>query len=110
MGPDAELLVLAGAIHVVGLLFACALLWRFARSEPNEAWSPPEDEGGGGGGNVVPDPPSPVRPRGGGLPLPDASPARVRLREPGRLADLLPGPVRRPAHDPAPVPRPQRVT
>jgi hypothetical protein len=109
MGPDAELLVIAGVIHVIGLSFACALLWHFARTEPADTWSPPEEDDRGGGGNVVPEPPKPTRPRGGGLPLPDAVPARVRLREPGRLADLLPGRERRPAREPAPTRRPQRV-
>jgi hypothetical protein len=38
----------------------------------------------------------------------DARAARVRLRQPGRLADLLPAPPRRPAHAPSPPPVPAR--
>lgn len=106
MDADAELVLLLGGIHIVGLGFACALLWHFARTKPREAWSIPEDDGdGGGGGNVGPDAPRPTRPRGGGLPLPDAVPARVRLREPGRLADGRPGRVRRPSREPERAPQ-----
>jgi hypothetical protein len=41
----------------------------------------------------------------GGIPLDDASPARVRLRGQGRLADKLRAQARRPAREPdrAPV-------
>jgi hypothetical protein len=45
----------------------------------------------------------PVGPRegsGGGLPLPDAAPARLRLREHGRLHEHLPRRERRPAREP----------
>jgi hypothetical protein len=76
------------------------------RSQTADAWRPPdedEDDGGGGGNDRRrrPSPPSP-----GGLRLPaDASPARVRLREPGRLADGYPGRTRRPDHAPQPHPR-----
>jgi hypothetical protein len=104
MDPDAELLVIFGVIHIVGLSFACALLWHFAHSEPSENWSPPDEDGGGGGGNVIPQPPRPTRPRGGGLPLPDAVPARVRLREPGRISDARPARQRRPAREPGRTP------
>ncbi|HEX8205971.1 MAG TPA: hypothetical protein VF587_07940 [Solirubrobacteraceae bacterium] len=38
--------------------------------------------------------------RRGGVPLPDAAPAPVRLREPGRLADGYPRRTRRPEHVP----------
>lgn len=103
-----ELVALIGGVHVIGLVFAMALVWHFIRTDPADAWPPPEDESsGGGGGNIRPEPPTPVRPRGGGLPLPDAVPAGVRLREPGRLADLRPRRERRPSREP--VRRPHRV-
>lgn len=106
MDPDAELVLFLGGVHVVAIFFAFGLLWHFARAEPGRAWALPEDEddGGGGGGSAPPEPPAPTRPRGGGLPLPDAVPARVRLREPGRLGDLLPERERRPGHQPARTP------
>jgi hypothetical protein len=50
--------------------------------------------------------PRPADPRSGGgasePPLPSAAPSGVRLREPGRLGDRLPGPSRRPQHPAAP--------
>jgi hypothetical protein len=49
-----------------------------------------------------PEPPVPPRPSGEGMPVRDAEPARVRLREPARLGDGYPRPERRPAHVPAP--------
>jgi hypothetical protein len=66
----------------------------------NAKQTPPEQEGGddGGGG---PDPPPPPQPRPqGGIPLDDATPARVRLRGPGRLADRRPPRIGRPAREP----------
>jgi hypothetical protein len=57
-------------------------------------------------------PPAPIAPAprgpGGGLPLPDAAPSDVRLREPGRLADERPLPPRRPEHPPLPAPARER--
>lgn len=50
--------------------------------------------------------PRPDPPGRGGLPLPDALPSAVRLREAARLADAVPRPARRPAH--APERDPQR--
>ena len=44
----------------------------------------------------------------GGLPLPDAVPASVRLRGPGRLSELRPQRERRPAREPVPQRRPVR--
>ena len=55
-------------------------------------------EEGGRGPDQPPDPPR--RPIGG-PPLPVATPARVRLREPARLADLRPRPRRRAPREPA---------
>jgi hypothetical protein len=67
----------------------------------SSASGPPNSDGdddGGGGGT---DPPAPPADRpGGGIPLDDATPARVRLRGPGRLAERLPRRGRRPVHEP----------
>jgi hypothetical protein len=84
--------------HVLGLVLLGLMLWMAFRSD---APTPPRDEdsGGGEGGPGRPPDPDPVAPSGG-LPLPDAGPARVRLREPARLGDLLPASQRRPAHVP----------
>ena len=75
----------------------------FFRSDATSSWPPgdEEGEGGGGGGNDRVRPRNSGGPRGGGLPLPDAVPARVRLRDHRRLADLIPRPARRQAPEPA---------
>jgi hypothetical protein len=81
-------------IHVIGLFVLIGLLlgsddggWR--------DWWPRDDDGPG------PDP---------GPPLPSADPSRVRMREPGRLADAHRPPARRPEHPPQRVPQRERVS
>jgi hypothetical protein len=104
MTPDQELVLLFGGLHLVALLFACTLFWMFLRSDTVKPWEPDDgDEDGGGGGNDrLQDPPKPPRP--GGIPLPDAQPAPMRLRAPGRLADNYEWPRRRPAREPQRTP------
>jgi hypothetical protein len=65
-----------------------------------------DDDDGGGGAKPRKLPPDPSI---GGPPLPRSVPGRIRMREPGRLADLLPRRYRRPAHRPKPprVPAPR---
>jgi len=94
------LLMIAG-MHLLGLLCAVALLIPALR-QPNPP--PPPDQGSDGGwGRRKESPPKPKRPRGG-IPLPDAVPARVRLRDHRRLSDLIPRPSRRPAREPVRTP------
>jgi len=109
VGSDAKLIMLFAVKHLVGMGLAGILLVMFMRSDSITAWPPPDDDGGGGGGggNDRLPPGGPPGPGGGRLPLDDARPARVRLREPRRLTDLLPGPARRPAHDPEHLPAPR---
>jgi hypothetical protein len=98
MTPDEELMVIFGALHVIALALGVVLFMMFLRSDSTSSWKPPEDdEGGGGGGNDrLPSRPKP-KPTGG-VPLPDADPARVRLRGHGKLRDALPPPLRRQPH------------
>src|SRR4051812_31541100 len=106
MASDAELVLLFTALHVVGLGVMTALLVLFLRSDTPRTWLPPDEgDGGEGGGNDRIGPRSRPGPGGGGLPLPDAVPARVRLRDHRRLGDLLPTPSRRPAREPSRRPR-----
>jgi hypothetical protein len=110
VGADAKLMALFAALHLIGMALAAGLLVMFMRSDNATVWRPPEDEGGGGGGGSDRLPPCrPSGPDGGGLPLPDALPARVRLRDGGRLADLMPRPDRRPAHAPGRAPTAPQV-
>jgi hypothetical protein len=115
-GAEAEEIValaLVFAVHVVGGLM---LVWALLDSEQRTGW---RRRWGGGGGGDPPAPPSPppgsphrAEPARPALPLPVAAASRVRLREPGQVADGYPRPARRPAHEPqpqrAPVPGRQR--
>jgi hypothetical protein len=106
MVSDAELVLLFTVLHVIALGVVTVLLVMFLRSDTTRMWLPPEEgEGGDGGGNDRLGPQIKPGPGGGGLPLPDAVPARVRLRDHTRLADLLPTPPRRPERDPERPPR-----
>ena len=111
MSADAQLFVVLGAMHLLTLALAGVLIAIFLRADTVTPWRPPaegEDDGGGGGGpGLVP--PTPKRPSGGGLPLPlpDAVPARVRLRGPGRIGAGRS--VRRREHAPEPRRVPGRV-
>jgi hypothetical protein len=84
-------------VHVVGLV---ALVWMLVlepedRPDWRDWWPRDADDG--------PREPSPA-PRGGNVPLADAVPSAVRLRQPARVADAHPRPGRRPAHPPERVP------
>ncbi|MCW2951103.1 MAG: hypothetical protein JWQ48_273 [Conexibacter sp.] len=108
MADETLLVLLLGGLHLLGFGFAALLLLPCLRDEQLPRWAQPGEDEDGGGGNDRIGPRAPTGPSGGGIPLPDAVPARVRLRERGRLADLLPQTDRRPAHAPAPVRSPTR--
>ena len=101
-GPLAAIL-LTLIVHVIafGLLFALCggQMLEFFRSSPyGDDW---------GGEPPAGDPAATPPPSDGGLPLPDAEQAPVRLREPGRIGERYGRPARRPEHEPARTP--QRV-
>ncbi len=106
MADETLLVLVLGGLHLLGLCLAALLLLPCLHDDAVAPRTGEEDEGGGGGNDRV-QPRVPRDPGPGGLPipLPSALPARVRLRDGRRLADLLPAPARRPAH--APAPRPQ---
>src|SRR5215216_1208428 len=99
MTPDEELMVIFGALHLIALALGVVLFMMFLRSDTASSWKPPEeDEGGGGGGNDrLPSSRPKPRPTGG-VPLPDAEPARARLRGHEKLRDAHRPPLRRPGH------------
>jgi hypothetical protein len=76
---------------------------------PSDGGSAPDDSDtdNGGGRGPRPEPPKPPDTPRGGLPLPDAQPARVRLRDHGRPV-LTPGRSRRPAREPERTPERDR--
>ena len=110
MADETLLVALLGGLHLLGFVFAALLLLPCLREESvRRRGASGEDDGGGRGGGS--DRLRPARPRGpkpGGIPLPDAVPARVRLRDGRRLAELLPHAKRRPSHAPAPAHLPAR--
>lgn len=111
MSGDAQLMLWIAAVHVVGLLCVAALLIPALRDQdaaPQRRSDGDSDDGWGRGPKLPPTPPAPPK---GGVPLPDAGPARVRLREAGRLADKLPARERRPVREPdrRPVRTPSRT-
>lgn len=96
-------------VHLLGLGCVAFLLWPALQenSGGHDHRSEGEDEGWGRGPKTPPSPPEPPR---GGLPLPDAQPAGVRLREHGTLGERLPRRERRPTREPdrRPAPTPHR--
>ena len=99
-GVTLSLFVLFG-VHVVAFFVLFAALG----GEMVEIFRAPKRDDGWGGGEDPPDEPVAPEPGGtGGLPLPDAEQAPVRLREPGRIGERYDRPVRRPAHAPQRVP------
>ena len=87
-------------VHLLGLGCVALLMFPSLKDNPMgpERRSDEGDDGWGRGPKRPPEPPAPPR---GGIPLPDAVPARVRLREHGRLAERLPSRERRPTREPA---------
>jgi hypothetical protein len=101
MSPDEELMLIFGGLHLVALILGVVLFVMFLRSETDYGIQPPDDEEPPGGGNDrISD--RPKTSPSGGIPLPDAEPAAMRLRGPGKLRDGRPRPVRRPEHAPEP--------
>ncbi len=107
MTGDAQLLLWIAGVHLVGLVCVAALLFPALRDNPAPPSRRSESEGDDGWGRGPKLPPKPPAPPRGGIPLLDAVPARVRLREPGRLSERLPQRERRPIREPSR--RPKRV-
>ena len=99
MSGAALMLWIAG-VHLLGLGCVALLMFPALKDAPIGPERRPDDgdDGWGRGPKAPPETPKPPR---GGIPLPDAVPARVRLREPGRLSERLPGRERRPSREPS---------
>ena len=98
MGGETQLLLMIAGLHLLGV--ACvALLMLPTLRDRGPMWGSDSgsDDGWGRGPKHPPQPPAPPR---GGIPLPDAVPASVRLRDHQRLADHQPRRDRRPAREP----------
>jgi hypothetical protein len=90
-------LLLTVVVHLLGM---GALIWALVLDDDSR----PDWRGWFGGDDDVPPEPETPSPGGDGLPLPDAVPSAVRLRDGGRLADAHRRPARRPEHAPERVP------
>ena len=97
-----------GGLHLIALMLGVVLFAMFLRSEATRGNRRDDDEEGGGGGGNDRIGDKPKTSPSGGIPLPDAIQARLRLREGGRLADAYRRRERRRFPEPAPAPR--RVT
>jgi hypothetical protein len=100
MSADAQLMLMIAGMHLLGLVCAAVLILPALREGPEfppHHSDPGSDDGWGRGPNPPPEPPT--RP-GGGIPLLDAEPARVRLRDHRKLSEQLPRRERRPAREP----------
>jgi hypothetical protein len=99
---EAQLLALIFGFHLLAMVCVAVLLLPALLDRTGSDWpvcdDGPADDGGAGNDRVSPSP-NGVRPRGG-LPIPDAEPARVRLRDERKLAEALPRRERRPAREP----------
>ena len=98
-------MLIFGALHLVALTLGVLLFVMFLRSDTVDGGEGPEDDEGGGGGGSDRISGTPKTSPSGGLPLPDAEPAPVRLRGHEKLADLRRRPERRRVTEPARTPR-----
>jgi hypothetical protein len=103
MTPDERLVLILGVLHLVALLGGIGLFAMLLRGGSEKPQRPSDDDepGGGGGNDRIGDRPK-ISPSGG-IPLPDAEPAPIRLRSAHeRLADAHPRPDRRRTPEPEP--------
>lgn len=101
MSGDTQLMLMIAGMHVLGLVCAAVLIIPALRDSPEIPPSRPDSgsDGGWGRGPDLPPKPAPDAPRGG-IPLPDAEPALIRLRDHRRFSEQLPERERRPAREP----------
>jgi len=104
MSGDAQLMLMIAGMHLLGLVCAAVLILPALRDSPDLPPYRPDggsDDGWGRGPKGPPEPPAPPK---GGIPLPDAEPAGVRLRDHRKLSERLPTRERRPAREPERTP------
>ena len=103
MSAGVQLVLWIAGVHLVGFVCIAVLMLPALREDPGSPGrnSDDGDEGWGRGPKLPPSRPEPPR---GGIPLPDAVPAGVRLRDHGRLRDRRLARDRRPSREPARLP------
>jgi hypothetical protein len=107
MSEGVQLVLWIAGVHFIGFLAVAVLMLPALREDP-DGGPFRADEGDEGWGRPPRTPPTRPSPPRGGIPLPDAAPAGMRLRGPGRLGDARPARERRPSREPVrqPVPTP----
>jgi hypothetical protein len=105
MSGEYQLLLVIAGMHLLGLgCVAALMIWAFRQGDGDAGWrSDTGRDDGWGNKPLRPTMPS-GRPRGG-IPLPDAEPPAVRLRDHRKLPEVLPRPQRRPVREPERAPR-----
>lgn len=109
MSAGYQLLLMIAGMHVLGLLCVAVLMVLAFRQPPGDDRRPFDPGSDDGWGNEPREPHRPYDRPWGGIPLPDAEPATVRLRDERKLGDLRPDRDRRPVREPerAPVREPE---
>ncbi len=95
-----QLMLMIVMMHLLGLIGVGVLIYLAVRHDPSQQRRPGESGQDDGWGNEPRRPPEPSGRPWGGLPLPDAEQALVRLRDHRKLSELAPGRERRPAREP----------
>lgn len=104
MTGDGQLLLMIVGMHLLGLVGVAVLMIYAFRQGPGESeWRQESGPDDGWGNKPLGPSERGDRPRGG-IPLPDAEPAAIRLRDHRKLPELLPRPTRRPAREPERTP------
>jgi hypothetical protein len=104
MSGDAQLMLMIAGMHLLGLVCAAVLIIPALRDGPEFPPRPSDPGSDGGWGRGPNRPPTPPRPPRGGIPLPDAEQARIRLRDHRKLSERLPRRARRPVREPGRTP------
>jgi hypothetical protein len=100
MSADAQLMLMIAGMHLLGLVCAAVLIIPALRDGPEVPPARPDSGSDGGWGRGPDLPPKPPDAPRGGIPLPDAEPALIRLRDHRTLSEQLPRRDRRPAREP----------
>ena len=103
MSGETQLLLMVALVHLLGLASVVVLVV-FALRQGSRDGTRRESGSDDGWGNDRPRPRQPSDRPWGGVPLPDATRSRVRLRDDRKLSDRLPPHERRPAREPARTP------
>ncbi len=104
MSGDTQLMLMIAGVHLLAMACVALLMIPAMRDGEWAATSRPDTDSDEGWGRGPKRPPSKPEPPRGGIPLPHAQPARVRLRDHRRLAEGMPRRERRPAREPERAP------